>query len=110
MSGFCGVTIAQAASTGNKLKRRVENSGVETVFESLVHVADFPEFVFDPARFHSFLIRAQGLGRRIILPKCFECSLGRQHAALDREMNALEARRVQEAGGVAKYHPAVTCD
>src|ERR1700747_348964 len=50
-----GITVAQAASAGKHLQGDVKHAGVKSVFESLVHVADFPKFVFDPASFDFFL-------------------------------------------------------
>ena len=82
----------------------------ETVFESLVEVANFPQFIFDPARFDFLLQSAEGCCREIIILERFERSLRRQHSALDREMNPLQPLRVQESRGVAKNHPTITCN
>ncbi len=54
-----------------------------------------------------FWILVQRGGGRIIFLQRFECGFGGEHAALDGEMNALEARGVHEAGGVAENHPAI---
>ncbi len=77
------------------------------MLEALMKVADLPELVLDPARFHSLLKIAERRGREIIFLQRFERSLGGQHAALDGEMNSLQPLRIQEAGGVAEDHPAV---
>ncbi len=110
VSGFCRIAVAQAAAASDHLQRGVEHAGVESVFKTLVHVAHFPELFFDPAGFDFFLKLAEHRGRRIIFLQRFESRLGSEHAALDREMNALESRRVQEAGGVSENHPAITAN
>ena len=70
-------------------------------------VADLPEFVLDPARFHSLLKIAQRGGGEIIFLQRLECSFGGEHAALDGQMNAFQPLRIQKAGGVAEDHPAI---
>src|SRR4030088_2499745 len=97
MPSFPGIPIAQAASAGDELQGSMKHAGVESVRESLVHVADFPEFVFDPARFDFFLVPAERGRRRIVFDESLESSLGGEHPALNREMNSLEARGVDEA-------------
>ena len=48
-----GIAGAQAASAGELLQAGVDHAAPESMLESLVEVADLPELVFDPARFHS---------------------------------------------------------
>src|SRR5581483_7988876 len=36
-----------------------------------------------------------------------KCGLRRQHSALNRKMDSLEALRVEESSGIAKDHPAI---
>ena len=42
----------QAATAGDLLQRRVKQPAKQAVFESLMEVANLPEFVFDPAGFY----------------------------------------------------------
>ena len=44
---------------------------------------------------------------RVVLQQRVKRGFGGEHAALDGEVNALEALRVEEAGGVADDHPAI---
>src|ERR1700726_3485043 len=110
MDGFPAIAIAQGAAAGDHLQSRVEYSSVKPLLKSLVHVADFPELVFDPTGFDFLLIRSESCYRRIIFLQRFECSLGGQHAALDCKVNALEARGIQESCRVAEDHPSITSD
>src|SRR5271156_211680 len=75
-----------------------------------MEVADFPKLFFDPAGFDLLLEAAQHGRRGIIFLQRLESGFGGQHAALDRQMNSLEALRVEETGGVAENHPAIARD
>src|ERR1700730_11751260 len=89
MSSLSGIPVVQTASSRNQLQRGVEHASVESVLESLVRVADLPEFVFDPAGVDLFLVLAQSRGGRIVLPQSFERGLCGKHATFDRKMNSL---------------------
>ena len=80
------------------------------MLESLVQVAHLPEFFFDPARFDFLLELAQHRRRRIVFLQRFKGRLRGEHPALDRQMNSLEPRRIQEAGRVAEDHPSIARD
>src|SRR5207302_11170284 len=56
------IPITRAASASDYLQRSVEHSRKHTVLEPLMQVADFPEFFFDPARFHFLLELAERSG------------------------------------------------
>ena len=56
MSGTIAITIAQSAATRQHLQRRMHHSSGKSVFKSLMKIANLPEFLFDPACFHQFLI------------------------------------------------------
>src|SRR5208337_1135255 len=100
----------QATSVGELLNAGIEHAGEESVLESLVEVAHRPQLGLDPALLYAVLKRFQPLEREIVFHHAVEGSFRRQHPALDREMNALQPLRIQEAGGVAKDHPAVARD
>src|SRR6202451_1435486 len=102
-----GIPVAQAAAAGELLYSGVEQAREESVFESLVEVADLPKLIFDPAGFDFLLETAQRGGRRIIFLQRVEGSFGSQHPALDRQMNSLEALRVEKTGGVAENHTTI---
>src|SRR2546428_9539665 len=110
MSSLSGMPVVQTVSSRNKLQRSVEHASVESVLESLVHVAGFPEFVLDPAALDFFLVLAQSRGGGIALAQSFERGLCGKHATLDRKMNSLQPRRVDAAGRVAHKHPSTAGD
>src|SRR5580700_5795096 len=105
-----GIPVAQAASSGELLYAGVEQAGEESVLESLMKVADLPKLIFDPAGFDFLLEAAKHSGGRVLLLECLEGSFSRQHSALDRQMNSFEALRIEETGGIAEDHPAITCN
>jgi len=55
----------------------------------------------------AFRIQAKSFRRGIILQQGFESGLRGDHAALHGEVNAFEARGIDEASGVAGNHEAV---
>ena len=59
VAGTRRIAVAQAAPAGNHLQPGVEHAGVESVLESLVHVANFPELFLDPGGFDFLLKLAQ---------------------------------------------------
>src|SRR5580692_3189630 len=73
-------------------------------------VAHLPELIFNPAGLDLLLEATQCSDGRIVFFQCFKSSFSREHAALDRQMNSLEALRVQETGRVAENHPTVARD
>src|SRR3977135_958667 len=110
MSSLSGIPVSQTATSRNQLQRGVEHASVESVLESLVHVADLPEFVFDPAGVDFFPVLTQSRGGRIALLQSFERGLCGKHATLDRQMNSLYRAGVEEAGRVAQDHPSAAGD
>src|SRR5215472_6090515 len=102
-----GIAVPQAAAAGELLQARMEHPCTESFFESLVEVAHLPEFGLDPAGIDSVLELTERGDRRIVLAESFEGGFRGQHSALDREMDSLQALRIEEAGRVAKDHPAV---
>ena len=101
------VAIAQAASAGNHLQPGVEYPGEHAVLKSLMQVADFPELFLDPAGFDFLLIVAEHRCGEIIFLQSLKRSLGREHPALDRQVNSLQPRRIQEPRRVAQQHPPI---
>src|SRR5579872_2476678 len=101
MTGGSRIPIAQAATSGELLNSCMEQACEESMLESLMKVANFPKFVFDPTGFNLLLKAAQHSSGKIIFLQRLESGLRGQHTALDRQMNAFEALRVEEAGRVA---------
>ena len=89
-----GIAVAQAAAAGDHLQPGVEHARKHAVLESLMQVANFPEFVFDPAGFDFLLETCQRRRRRIVFFQRFESGFGGEHAALDREMNSFQPRGI----------------
>ena len=86
----------------------MDHAARKTMLESLMEVADLPQLIFDPTGFDSLCVLPHGRGREIVALHRVESCFGRQHAALDGKMNALEPLRVEQAGGVASDHPAIS--
>ena len=97
----------ETAAARDLLESGVEHAGAESVLESLMEVANLPEFVFDPAGLDFRLECRERRGGEVIFHQRVEGGFGGEHAALDGEMNAFEALRVEESGGVAEDHPAI---
>ena len=79
------------------------------MFESLMKVADLPELIFDPTLLNPLLKLTESRHRTIAFRQRVESSFSREHAALDGEVNAFQALRIKEAGGIADNHPSITC-
>ena len=77
------------------------------MLEALVEVAHRPQLLLDPALLDALLESFQHGEREVALHHRVEGGLGRQHAALDGEVDALKPLRIQEARRVAEHHPAV---
>src|SRR5215216_1402567 len=73
----------------------------------LVNVADRMQLSADWARIDAGLITGKASRRCIAGPDSLERGLRGEHARSHREMNALEAHRVQEAAGVARDQGAI---
>ena len=110
IAGSGSSAIAQAASSGDLLQSGIQHSHPKAAFESLMKVADFPELIFDPTLLDLLLKLTECRRRRIAFRQRIESRFGREHATLDGEVNAFQALRIQEAGGVAENHPSVTRD
>src|SRR5438445_10599502 len=91
MSSLSGIPVVQTVSSRNKLQRSVEHASLESVLESLVHVADFPEFVLDPAALDFFLVLAQSRRGGLALTQGFKRALCGTHATRARKNNSLHA-------------------
>src|SRR6185436_12169160 len=70
--------------------------------EALLEVARLPELRLDEARLHALRVGGERRLRAVALLQRVESRLGGQHAALEREVDALEALRVEQARGVAR--------
>src|SRR5271166_2633949 len=103
-----GIARLQAASAGELLDACVEHAGEEPIFEALMKVAHWPKLALDPALLDAVLKRLEHLQREVVLRHAVKGSLGRQHSALDSEMNSLQPLRIQKASGIAEHHPSVS--
>src|SRR5690349_35914 len=56
------IAISDAASSSNLLKTGVNHAAPESLFETLVEVAHFPKFLFDPTVFNPCLKLSQHCG------------------------------------------------
>ena len=56
IAGVWRIAVVEAASSGELLQAGVEHSCEKSMLESLMEVADLPEFIFDPAGFDFFLV------------------------------------------------------
>src|ERR1700756_508914 len=110
VAGFRRVAAVETAAAGDLLQAGVEHSCPQAVLESLVEVADFPEFVLNPTVFDPTLKSDKSRGGRIIILQRFERSLSGEHAALDSKMNSLQSLGIEKAGRVAEDHPALARD
>src|SRR5580692_1768031 len=79
-----GVAVVQAAASGELLYTGVEQAGEESMFESLMKVANLPKLIFDPAGFDFLLEAAERCRGRVIFLERLEGSFSRQHSTLDR--------------------------
>src|SRR5580658_2733327 len=108
-----GRAVARAA-VENLLERGVEYASDHAILESLVEVAYPPHLIVNPAAFDTALKLGKNSRRRcrrqVGIHQRFECGLSRQHATFDGQMNAFQARGIQEAGGVANDHPSVAAE
>src|ERR1700751_322102 len=86
-----GVAVAKGAAAGELLQARVEHAREKSLFKSLMKVAHLPQFFFDPAGVDFLLELAERRGGGVVFHQRIEGRLGGEHAALDGEVNALEA-------------------
>ena len=54
MSGFVLISVVQSAAACDHLQPRVDHSRKESMFEGLMEVTNFPEFLFNPALLDEF--------------------------------------------------------
>src|SRR5437667_6566583 len=85
----------------------MKHAAHETVLESLVKVTDLQKFISDPTGFDLLRVTANGGGGKIAAFHGVECRLRRQHAALDRQVNAFQPLRVEQSRRVTSDHPAI---
>src|SRR5438045_1993950 len=104
---FGRIALAQSATAGALLQAGMNHAAQAAMLESLMKVADLPKLIFDPTSCDSLCVLPHSRGREIVALHRVESCFGRQHAALDGKMNALEPMRVKQAGGVASDHPAI---
>src|SRR5207249_3479231 len=102
------ISLTHSAAARDLLQAGMDHAAQESMLESLMEVADFPKLFFDPTGFDSFRVLPNRGGRKIVALHRFEGCFRRQHAALDGQVNALEPLRIQQTGGVAGNHPAIT--
>src|SRR6202023_1308538 len=72
-----------------------------------MEIAHFPQLIFDPAGIDALLILPEPGFAEIVFEECGKSCFCGEHSALNGQVNALEALRVQEAGRVTDDHPAV---
>ena len=97
-----------ASATSNLLHGCMKQAGKQTFLKALMEVTHFPQLVFDPTGVNALFIRAELRFAEIVFQQRGEGGFSGKHAALDGQMNALEALRIKEAGRVADDHPAVS--
>src|ERR1700757_1431608 len=102
MAGMRRVPIAKATASSELLQAGVEHAGEKSLFKCLMEVTHLPQFFFDPAGVDFFLELAERRGGGIAFRERIEGRLGGEHAALDGEVNALQALRVHEARRVTE--------
>src|SRR5690348_16553072 len=100
IAGVCAHGIDQAAASGDLLKRGVKESAEHAMLKRLVKISDLPKFFLDVAFFDFLREGAQRLSRSVAGPQRLENRFGGKHAALHRQVNALEALRIKEAAGI----------
>src|SRR5438132_13135807 len=107
MACFGRIALAYPAAACELLQTSMNHAAHETVLKSLVEVTDFPKFISDPTGFDLLRVTANGGGGKIAAFHGVECRLRRQHAALDRQVNAFQLLRVEQSRRVASDHPAI---
>src|SRR5437660_2402245 len=107
MTWLVTVSVAQAAAAGDHLQSRMDHSGKEAMFESLMEVSHFPKFLFHPTGFDQGLESFQLFRGYVICLERFECGLCRKHSCFECEMNAFQTHRIEEASGVPDDHSAI---
>ena len=109
MSGAVRGAVAQqvVAPAGHHAHADVEQPREQSMLESLMEIAHALELLRRPRALEAALVTRQTLLGEVPRQQAFEYRLGRQHAGLDRKMNPLEPRAVQEAARVAAQQQAV---
>src|SRR5215472_13599258 len=72
-----------------------------------MEVPRLPQLGLDPTGVHAIAVLTELAFAEIAVAHRRKGGLGGQHAALDRQVNALEALRVEKTGGVAHDHPSL---
>src|SRR4051794_6639291 len=99
------VMRVQSTSARKLLNTGVEHSREKAVLEPLMKITYRPKLSFDPTFFDAVLKLLENIERVVIFRHGFKGRLGSQHPALDRQVNALKALRIQEARGISKNQP-----
>src|SRR5207237_7472876 len=107
MACFGWIALAYPAAACELLQTSMDHAAHETVRKSLVEVTDFPKFISDPTGFDLLRVTANGGSGKIAAFHGVECRFRSQHAALDRQVNAFQPLRVEQARRVASDHPAI---
>ncbi len=101
-------TRDESATAGDHLHRDVDHATEHPAVEGLAEVAHLVELVLRPGGFEELGVARQFRGRGVARFERFSDRFRCKHPGLDREVHALERRRVQEAGGVPHQAEAVT--
>jgi hypothetical protein len=90
-----------AEAHGHRARHRTAHE--EAVRERLPHIPNLVEILMDERPPHRVVVRSQGAGRprRPSGPQGRECRVGGEAAGLDRVVDPLQRRHVDETGAVA---------
>src|ERR1700758_740143 len=73
-------------------------------------IADGVELLFDPTAIDRGFVFAERVFGEAVVEERVEGGFGGEHSTFDGEVNAFEALRVEETGGVAEDHPSIAVD
>ena len=100
----------EAAAAGQLSHRRVDHAAEEAALEGLAEVAHAVELGLAPAGLEALGVAGQAGRAGVAGGEGIGDRLGREHAGVDRQVHALEALHVHEAGRVADQHEAVALE
>src|SRR6266404_5881952 len=95
------------AAPGDVLQAGINHSQPTTVTKTRMKVSIAPQLWCDPTLFHPLLVTLQFACGEIIAHQRVKDRFCRQHAALDRSVDSLQARAIQEPGAVTDEQHAV---
>ena len=101
------VVAQRIQPTHEHLEAGARQGGPQPTVERLMEVAHAAQLGAGPRLVHPALVARQLRGREVIRDEALVDLFGRQHAALDREVDALQATTVQEARRVAGQQQAI---